>query len=395
MTKNSFINKISFGFSFLQIIIYILDFASADDNLNYCPSEPDFNINNFTINVFGIQYFRFVNFASYSNGDMVFLATSYNGDEGGRMFYFIKENGRPFFNDYFLYINGFFEHKYESESLVIKGSGNTTNNEFLMSFSLENSYVELYDFDNKNKYMKTLDLFASNTNYSFRNVLISLKPNDTNYYNLLGFINYKQEYIIQKHLFYSIDNFYENNTLINNITIKNIRAIKRRGSGLSCFQTEMQYIICFLLNQSTNYFIIAFDTNLKEINNTTLDSIIRSNDDPFYKCLHLKDEIGIFTYYNNFFPVLLFKEFNNISGFTNYMIPKIILEQINNFSNNITLNDIIKFTENKIYYCTTDINRENIYIISIYLYNETYKIRYYIIEVTTYMPYIKIHLRNI
>ena len=391
MTKNSFINKISFGSSFLQIIIYIFDCVTADDNLTYCPSKPNFSTKNLTIIDIGMQYFRYVNFASYSNRDMVFLATSYNGYEEGRMFYGIKENGRPFFNNYFFFSKGLCQHKYESESLVIKESGNTTNKEFLMSFSLENSCVELYDFVNKMLYGKTIDLFTSNTICSFRNVFISLKPNDTNYYNLLGFINYDQEYIIQKHLFYSINNFYENNTLINNITIKNIRAIKTHGSGLSCFQTEIQYIICFFLNQSTNYYIIAFDTNLKEINNTTLDSIINMIDDPFYKCIHLKDEIGIFTYYDNSFPVLLFREFNNISGFTNYIIPKVILEQKNNFSKDISLNDIIKFTENKIYYCTTDINRENIYIISIYLYKETYKIRYYIIEVTKYMSKIKIH----
>ena len=48
------------------------------------------------------------------------------------------------------------------------------------------------------------------------------------------------------------------------------------------------------------------------------------------------------------------------------------------------MNDIIKLTKNKIYYCTTDSGRINKYIISIYLYNETYKIRYYIIKRQNY-----------
>ena len=391
MKKYSFINKIPFSFSFLQTIIYILDCVTADNNLNYCPSKANFSTKNLTIIDIGKQNFRFVNFASYSNRDIVFLTTSNKGNNERRIFYGIKGNGRPLFNNYFYYGNGLCQNKFESESLVIKESGNIKNKEFLTSFSLEDSCLEIYDFENDMFYMKSLYLFTSNTIYSFRNAFIPLKPNDTNYYYLLGFINYEQEYIIQKHLYYSIANFYIKNHLINNITIKNISAIKQHGSGISCFQTEMQYIICFFLNQSTNYFIIALDTNLKEINNITLNSIIKSDGDPFYKCLHLKDELGIFTYYNNSVPILLFKEFSNISGFTNFTIPIIILDKINNFFNDILLNDIIKLTQNKIYYCTTDINRENIYIISIYLYNETFKIRYYLIEVTNYMPSIKIH----
>ena len=97
MKKNSFISKISYGFSFLQIVIYILDCVTANGNISYCSSKANFNAH--IINR-GILYFRFLNFASYSNGNMVFLTSSIGGtksDQETRIFYGIKENGRPLF----------------------------------------------------------------------------------------------------------------------------------------------------------------------------------------------------------------------------------------------------------------------------------------------------------
>ena len=45
MEKNSFINWISFGFSFFQIIIFILDCITANENTSYCISKADLNKN--------------------------------------------------------------------------------------------------------------------------------------------------------------------------------------------------------------------------------------------------------------------------------------------------------------------------------------------------------------
>ena len=89
----------------------------------------------------------------------------------------------------------------------------------------------------------------------------------------------------------------------------------------------------------------------------------------------------------------MFKEFNNNSEFNNYTIPDIILNKIGNhtLNNDLLLNDIIKCNENKIYYCFTDSNKENIYIISIYLNNNKYKIRYYLINIIQYGMQYKIY----
>ena len=67
---------------------------------NYC------QIKNLTIKtqwlnniiIFGDINYRYISMASYSNGDMVIETTSYPGTNK-RMFYGLKQNGRPFFKN--------------------------------------------------------------------------------------------------------------------------------------------------------------------------------------------------------------------------------------------------------------------------------------------------------
>ena len=262
MKKKYFISNISLGLSFFQIIIYFLDCVIADNNISYCRSEYSYNKHIIDI---GRQYFRFINFTSFSNGNMVFLTSALIENlSKQRIFYGFKENGRPLFNDSYFFFTQIDEwgsqYKYESQSLVIRESVNTSDTkEYLMSFSKGDALVEIYDFDKNLTYTQRLMSLTNNKfSTSFSHALISLNSNDTNYYFLLGFINkinnniYK--YIIQKHLFYSIENFKSNGrTLVKNTTINNIKPIKPE-SGLSCFQTKKQFIICFLLNQVNNYY---------------------------------------------------------------------------------------------------------------------------------------------
>ena len=97
MKKNFSIKILFFNFSFFQAIIYFSNYLFKE-SLSYC----SFNSNNLT-NIINIEkeYFRYVNFATYSNGDMVFLTSSYNYFDNPykkeRIFYGLKKNGRPLF----------------------------------------------------------------------------------------------------------------------------------------------------------------------------------------------------------------------------------------------------------------------------------------------------------
>ena len=140
-----------------------LEYCSKNEfDSNYC------NINNTIIKdqwlnniirIGGLNY-RYINFASYSNGDMIVETTCYPG-EPKRYFYGIKKNGRPFFKNktnqentpyYVIETNGQNNHKgkYESEAIVIKSSesGDGNGKEYFLSVSKLECYAELFDFEN-------------------------------------------------------------------------------------------------------------------------------------------------------------------------------------------------------------------------------------------------------
>ena len=121
MKKKSFISNISLDLCLFQIIIYILDCVIADNKIKYCSSE--YNYNDHIIDI-GRQYFRYISFASFSNRNMILLTTALVGEiSKQRIFYGLKENGRPLFNDSYYFYTQVNEqgsqYKFESQSLVI------------------------------------------------------------------------------------------------------------------------------------------------------------------------------------------------------------------------------------------------------------------------------------
>ena len=102
-----------------------------------------------------ISYLRYVNFASYSNGDMILQSGAFPSTQD-RYFIGFKNNGRAFFINNETkksnYYYGFkFKNsdnsiiKYESQNIIIKISGKENNKmeEYLLSISKENSNVEI------------------------------------------------------------------------------------------------------------------------------------------------------------------------------------------------------------------------------------------------------------
>ena len=95
MKKNFLINILFFNSSFFQIMIYISNFLFKE-SLSYC----NINSTNLTniINA-GPEYFRYLNFANYSNGDMVFLTNSFKQNDiiqNTRIFYGLTKKGGLF-----------------------------------------------------------------------------------------------------------------------------------------------------------------------------------------------------------------------------------------------------------------------------------------------------------
>ena len=360
-----------------------------------------------------MTHFKYVNLASYSNGDLILQVDPYPADEIRRFLGF-KKNGRNFFEgkaeNQFNYIysknvsqniNG----KFESTNIVIKLNGNVNNKkEYLISLSKEDSYVEIYDFENDKIYQKHLYDF-SGLSYinSYQNVAIPLPSSNNEHYYLFGFIGEtnKEQFVVQKHIFNSLDNFSNEATVKNTLKISDFYSIDQKDTGFSCFQTKLLIIICFFLTSDKKYFIVAYDDNLNkktEINFQPNDIFFNQI---FYKCIHLKEEVGIFIYYNKYkkyyYPVLLFKEYNNLPQIINYSISEIILNTIEiQYDPYLFLNDLIKLKNNKICFCSPNYEvKDKLYIVIINLFlNSKYKIRYYLIDLyNLYSHKIDLYLR--
>ena len=116
---------------------------------------------------------------------------------------------------------------------------------------------------------------------------------------------------LQIHKFNGVKNFNQSNTFQREIKINNPN---NNRDGISYFITEKQIII------------IAYDLNLQQKGNI-ISFIDYNNSFPFYRCIHLKEEIGVFSYYkknsDKYYPILLFKQFPN--EIVNYAISQINL----------------------------------------------------------------------
>ena len=367
------------------------------------------------IQIGGLTY-RYINFASYSNGDMVIETTCYPG-KPKRYFYGLKKNGRPFFYNknsqeetpYYLKETNeqqtSHKGKYEAEAIVIKSSetGEGNGNEYLLSVSKFDCYAELFDFKNDKIYYKTLQQLTSFNNVkTFRHAIFPYKnDNNNNYYYFFGFTSdtnpdYNQNLVIyfQKQYFSSITEFSNRQSLFGSTqTIQN-----GYGKIISSFQTSSGLIICFFLIKTDKlYFNIRkYDSDFSNPIDYKFESNIQIEEN-YYKCIHLKGEIGVFSYYKYIndipYPYILLKEFNNkTQSFDNFLPNKYanseIVLKVKEFFGPVLQNDIIKLNDNKFCLANVLTTKETVYIILFNIFGDKQiKIRYYSIPVFSLYNY--------
>ncbi len=375
--------------------------------------------------------FRYINFATFSNGDMVVETTSYPCGET-RMFYGIKNNGRGFFNDNskakkinFYSIKAKEQPlnvgkcKFESEIFIAKiNEGINKGKEYLVSFSKGNQYTELYLFDeNKINQIQTSSLFGTQIS-SYRSATFSYIV-DNKIYILASYTitSDNKNYIYFKKMSFSSNAFNNKNP-----SILSFQKTNNLGNSVSCFVTEQKYIICIYLCQESNgkigplaknvdsICLISLDQNLKEIKTISYRNNIYTDSNSFLKCIHLKGEVGAFIYYyynkvskltNTYeviYPIVLLKKYNS-NRFENYItsidsIPlnkyapfdsllNILLIKNNLYFDNYCLkNDLIKINEDKICFTTSSSNNETLYIVILNIIeSQNVVIRYYSIDI--------------
>ena len=398
-----YFNNININLSkIFSIIIIFQSFNSIKAETSQESINKDQRINR--IIYMGDINYRYMNFASYSNGDMVVETTCFP-QERRRMFYGLKTNGRPFFKDktnnketpyYSINVENENFLKLESVGIIIKLSNNENNGkEYFFSISKLECNAELFDFDNDKVYTKRVNSFTTLRSLkSLRSALIPLSSSNLTleYYYLFGFSATSLPYplidphkiFFQKHKFESLKYFENNNTFTGQYNESEEDAF---GLQTSCFETSNGLINCFYsTKKDSNYYlnIVKYTNELTDkIDITFLNDI--EDENSFLKCIHLKDEIGVYTYYthsdNSFYPVFLFMEFDSYyNSFIDY-IPYLELSK-HSFLYNLLINDLVKLTESKIVFSSVIEDKKIVYIILISIFGDKkINLRYYPLKI--------------
>lgn len=348
--------------------------------------------------------YRYINFASFSNGDMI-VETSACPNEGARMFYGIKSDGSPLFkneNDnsqtycYYIEVEGQTDtqgKRYESEnSIIIINSGDDKGKEYLVSFGKTDQFAELYLFDERKiNQRKVADILNNNKIENSRFASFNY-INNNNYYIFLG-------YKSSSGLFFTRLCF-NSNSFNNNPQIYQTSRTDNIGGSLSCFMTSSSNsVICAYISNIlniNNFCRLAVDENFNQKVLQCYPNNISSDSNVFVKAIHLKDESGVFTYFNiynnHYYPILLFQTLKQISTIYYPYYTYIFADSITSYSyfglntiaNNKNIffntyclkNDLIKIKEDKICYITSSNTNETLYIIMINVFESSLSARY-------------------
>ncbi len=277
--------------------------------------------------------------------------------------------------------------RYESSSFTIKSYSNQQKSyeEYLISISKADQNVEIFDFYGGRIYIKqVVSAFGSLSNvFSFVVAHVKLSNNDNLNIYLIGLLatEYQDS---QNH----IDYFYLKKTKFGDSLqpeiIKETKVKAYAGSHIiSCYETTTPVIVCFYRNENKKYTMIVYSQDLEQKGYLPFDDG-NSNDDIFLKCVHFWDKTGAFAYFTDDIQPLLiirFKKFDN-NKITDYSqnVPYLILNNyyLNSF---MTLCNIAKVNDKKLYYVGASSNKKILYIISIINYiGEKFMTRIYSIN---------------
>ena len=374
--------------------------------LTYC-SEEQFNMNVCIIDnsiiktqwltniiTIGEKNFKYISLTISSKNDLfLHITSSNNNNDINNYFFGLKSNGRPYFNingNYSTIINIFSEKPRQNGEIINLKVNNNEEKEFLMSIGKDNYNAEIFDFEtyNATTFSTSKDLteygiiskefailkFIENNNYYYI-LSFSMKNNSI---NNDGYFN-----VFQKYNFIYNSN---NNKIEYNISNNILKATSKKIFISSCYITNDKLIVCFYFHINNNYTATIFDTNLKEKN--TFDFGQPSyKDDIFFKCIHLKDEIGIFYYflmdgYKPIIDIVEFKKESNGNYIKDYKFKSLTTKKYN-ISSEMYFNSILKLNENKFGVIQINNNKEIIYVIIYTIFNNFKKInaRYYSIDI--------------
>ena len=363
----------------------------------------------------GDKNYRYLNFISTSKNETFFETSDHPGSDQ-RIFFGIKEDGSPYFED----SNGIKkyiikkqipdnEKKYESEAGFIKINSEDINykdKEYIITIGKADSNIEIFNFNNIDEEVqkfKTKDFFGY-TSQTYIGTIINLTEDDKHYF-IFGLIKENSGFY-----YFSLVKFQFTIQPDNNKITYTKVAYKEDYQTLdkrmvSCFITENKTIVCFYYSKTySKYAISLLNTNIQKVKEEDylLEDILEESYF-FYKCIHLKKEIGIFVYYlggDEKSPKIKILEIKENYSFDNYISG--FVEALSSITpkNLYNYNDIIKLSDHLICFASSSDDKETLIIVLINFFLEkNYNIRYYIIPLFKLYNYkflweIKLHRYN-
>ena len=347
--------------------------------------------------------FRYNHFSLNSKGDMIIDTTAYPGNNE-RKFFGLKKNGRPYFFDennietpyrsLFAYdLENENQQKLEGESnfIILSKQNDTEKKEYLLSFSKLDNYMELYDFE-KNEIIaaKTSSILNPNITSDVNAFIKSLSKLDDNYNYYIAYIHYDNGYKM-----YLLRCYFTSTNLTYKAYHRDTgnRKNTTNNSITSCFETESKKIACFYQNSNNlKYQVVTFNESAKLGSDTqgySYFDVASEDEGKFFKAIHLKNEIGVFIFYNSIndnYPKVSLKECNHENNqfydYKNYGEIKVNKISFNPYA---MINDIIKINDNKFCFISTSNDNKLLILVIFNLYSDDnyMTIRYYSYDMYT------------
>ena len=352
--------------------------------------------------IIGEEGYRYINIDSDEYNNIV-VQTSKSEESGDRIFYGLQNNGRYLFKDdnqneypYLIITQDKVgdAKRFEGESLFIKlcdrnGPSSDINNYFL-SIAKGGQNAELFDFKNKDCSKKASEIFIDENIYSdrgtFQRIINKENKEYTYLYLFSAVIKEGNNYKLFLKTFYftdnNLDSSEEGEEEEEEEEEEEINCIESKM--ISCFETLAGKIICFYRKSNSNknfYYIFVSQCCFK--NNQNYKFKDAGSSDLFYKAIHLKEEIGVFSYFQeelNDNPKLSFLIFDKDNNYQFYKtFGTVELNFKDQFNGNYMLNDILKISATKICYISPNEEKKELYVVIITLSanGESMDIKYY------------------
>ena len=266
------------------------------------------------------------------------------------------------------------------------------NKTYIGSISQKAQQFEIINYNKSKIYSCPFDNVINSNALILKNTFTSIKYYENKEYILNAFIEKKNSNLLIQKLYIRIPD----------ISVAGIKSTEtslsdaRLNSTVSCFEMG-NYIECLYANSDLFYTISIFNiSSLKNIYNSIIETNpITIDKELFSKCIHIKNNIGMFMYFldESQFPKLQFKnlEINNNIYILNDYIDNINIITVNSngifsLNYNYIYNDIVKSNENTIFYINSRHTNILIYVIIIRLLNNDRNIvlNYYEIKINEY-----------